>query len=48
LDPAMWPAFITCLVAFAVLLACLIRRRYFLETARLEVERLERMADAAR
>jgi heme exporter protein C len=47
LDPAMWPAFITCLVTFMMLLVCLIRRRYFLESARLELERLERMADAA-
>jgi len=45
LAPAMWPAFISCLVAFAILLVCLIRRRYFLEAARMEVEGLERMAD---
>ncbi len=45
---AMWPAFLTCIAAFLLLLIYLIRRRYFLESARLEAERLERMADLAR
>lgn len=48
LDRAMWPAFLTCLAAFAILLIYLIRRRFFLESARLEAERLERMAELAR
>jgi heme exporter protein C len=48
LSPAMRPAFYTCIAAFLLLLIYLIRRRYFLESARLEAERLERMADLAR
>jgi heme exporter protein C len=48
LDPAMWPAFLTCIVAFVILLIYLIRRRFFLEMARLEGERLERIADLSR
>lgn len=37
-----------CAGAFLLLLVVLLRRRYFLESARLEVERLERMIDQAR
>jgi heme exporter protein C len=48
LSPAMRPAFFICAAAFTVLLTYLIRRRYFLELARLEIEQLERMADRAR
>jgi heme exporter protein C len=48
LSPAMWPAFLTCIAAFLILLIYLIRRRYFLESARLEAERLARLADLAR
>jgi heme exporter protein C len=45
LAPAMRPAFYTCITAFALLLAYLIRRRYFLEEARLEAEMIARQAD---
>jgi heme exporter protein C len=48
LDPAMRPTFLICIGAFALLLIYLMRRRYFLEQARLETERLERLADLAR
>jgi heme exporter protein C len=48
LSPAMRPALWTCLAAFLILLVYLIRRRFFLESARLELERLERKADLAR
>ena len=41
LSPAMRPAFYTCLLAFVVLFVYLIRRRYFLESARFEAESLE-------
>ncbi len=45
---SMYPAFLTCIAVFMLLLIYLIRRRYFLESARLELEQLERMADLAR
>ncbi len=45
---SMYPAFFTCIAVFMILLVYLIRRRYFLESARLELEQLERMADLAR
>jgi heme exporter protein C len=48
LDPAMRPAFLICNLAFLLLLAYLIRRRFFLESARLEAEQLERTANLAR
>jgi heme exporter protein C len=48
LPAPMWPAFLTCIAAFLILLVYLIRRRFFLEAARLEMERLSRMADLAR
>lgn len=48
IDPAMRPAFIICIVTFLILMVYLIRRRFFLESARLEAEQLERMADRAR
>ncbi len=44
----MYIAWFTCIAVFLLLLVYLIRRRYFLESARLEMERLERMADLAR
>jgi heme exporter protein C len=44
----MVPAFVSGIVVFLLLMVYLIRRRYFLESARLELERLERMADVAR
>ena len=45
---AMYTAWFACIVVFMILLVYLIRRRYFLESARLELERLERMVDLAR
>ncbi len=45
LAASMRPAFFTCIAVFLILLIYLIRRRYFLESARLELERLERLAD---
>jgi len=48
LSPAMRPALYTCAAAFLILMVYLIRRRYFLESARLEAELLERQADLAR
>ncbi len=47
LSPSMRPAFYACILAFMLLLLYLIRRRYFLESARSEAERLERQADLA-
>jgi len=46
--PIMYLALGTCALAYLILLVYLIRRRYFLETARLEVERLVRQADLPR
>jgi heme exporter protein C len=48
LAPEMRPAFFTCVAVFLLLLIYLIRRRYFLESARREVEELDRMLDQAR
>jgi len=45
LSPAMWPAFLTCMAVFHILLIYLIRRRLFLENARRDVEWLQRAAD---
>jgi len=47
LSSAMRPAFYLCLTAFLVLLVYLLRRRFFLQSLRDEVETLERQADAA-
>jgi heme exporter protein C len=47
-DPTMVATFCVCIAAFLLLMVYLIRRRYFLESARLEAEQLERMADLAR
>jgi len=41
LSPAMRPAFYVCVAAFLILFLYIIRRRYFLESARHEVELLE-------
>jgi len=46
LSPAMRPAFYVCLTAFLVLLVYLLRRRFFLQSLRDDVETLERQADA--
>ena len=48
LSPAMRPAFLICLAAFQVLLIYLLRRRFYLQSMRDEMERLERQADTAR
>jgi heme exporter protein C len=48
LDPAMRPAFLICNLAFLILLTYLLRRRFFLESARLEAEQMARTADLAR
>jgi heme exporter protein C len=48
LSPAMRPALWTCVAAFTLLLIYLLRRRMFLETARNDLELLERRADLAR
>jgi len=47
-SPTMRLAFLVCIAAFLILFVYLMRRRYFLESARLEAERLARMADLAR
>jgi len=48
LSPAMRPAFFVCLGAFQALLIYLLRRRYYLQSMRDDLERLERQADTAR
>jgi len=48
LSPSMRPALWTCLVAFQLLFIYLIRRRFFLENARRNVEELLRQADLVR
>jgi heme exporter protein C len=48
LSPAMRPALWTCWAAFQVLLIYLLRRRFYLERARHDIEWLERRADLAR
>jgi heme exporter protein C len=45
LSPAMRPAFLICMVAFQIFLIYLLRRRYYLESMRYEMEQLERQAD---
>jgi heme exporter protein C len=42
LSPSMRPAFLVCLFAFQVLLIYLLRRRFYLESVRDELENLER------
>jgi heme exporter protein C len=48
LSPAMWPALWTCLAVYQLLLIYLIRRRFFLECIRDDVEALARQAEHAR
>ena len=48
LSPSMRPAFFVCMAAFQILLVFLLRRRFYLESMRGELEMLERQADAAR
>lgn len=47
LAPSMRPAFWICWAAFQLLFICLMRRRYYLESARHDVELLLRHADSA-
>jgi heme exporter protein C len=42
LSPSMRPAFLVCLIAFQIFLIYLLRRRFFLESIRDELERFER------
>ncbi len=46
LAPSMRPAFWTCFAVFQILLIFLLRRRFYLESMRSEMESLERQADA--
>jgi heme exporter protein C len=48
LAPAMRPAFLVCLTAFLLLMIYLLRRRYYLQSMRDDLEWLERQADNAR
>ena len=48
LSPTMRPAFFICLAAFQLLMIFVLRRRFYLELMRGEMEMLERQADAAR
>jgi heme exporter protein C len=46
LAPSMRPAFLVCALVFQILLVFLLRRRFYLESMRSEMESLERQADA--
>jgi heme exporter protein C len=46
LAPSMRPAFFICMIVFQILLVFLLRRRFYLESVRSEMESLEREADA--
>ncbi len=46
LAPSMRPAFFICMIAFQILLVFLLRRRFYLESVRSEMESLAREADA--
>jgi heme exporter protein C len=48
LSPSMRPAFFVCMAVFQILLIFLLRRRFYVECMRGELEELERQADAAR
>jgi heme exporter protein C len=48
LSPTMRPAFLICMAAFQVLLIYLLRRRFYLQSMRTELEWLERQADTIR
>jgi heme exporter protein C len=45
LSPAMRPAFFVCFAAFEILMIYILRRRFYLEAMRVELERIERQAD---
>jgi heme exporter protein C len=46
LSPSMRPAFFVCFAVFELLMVYLLRRRFYLETMRVELEMIERQADA--
>jgi heme exporter protein C len=48
LSPSMRPAFMVCVSAFLILLVYLLRRRYYLQVMRDDLESLERQADSVR
>jgi heme exporter protein C len=48
LGRSMRPAFFICMIVFQILLVFILRRRFYLESLRGEMESLERQADAAR
>ena len=43
----MRPAFFVCFAVFEILMIYVLRRRFYLETMRVDMERIERQADAA-
>jgi heme exporter protein C len=45
LSPSMRPAFFVCMVVFQILMVFLLRRRFYLESMRGDMEMLERQAD---
>ena len=45
LSPSMWPAFLVCWAAFLILMIYLLCRRFFLESIRDELERIERQVE---
>jgi heme exporter protein C len=45
LSPSMRPAFFVCFAVFELLMVYLLRRRFYLETMRVELEMIERQAD---
>ena len=48
LSPSMRPAFFVCFAVFELLMIYLLRRRFYLETMRVELEWIERQADVVR
>jgi heme exporter protein C len=48
IGPSLRPAFWTCFIVFQILMIFLLRRRFYVESLRSEMELLERQADAAR
>ncbi len=48
LAPSMRPAFFVCMAVFFILMVFLLRRRFYLQSLRGDLELLERQADAAR
>ena len=45
LSPSMRPAFFVCFAVFEILMIYVLRRRFYLETMRVELEQIERQAD---